>query len=378
VKIAVVTPIPTPYRDPFWGVVAREPGIELSVFYCSAGKGDRPWNVGWEQGFRAEVLPGRNMAAWRGSDASCYWNPAITRRLKDGCFDVIVLGGYNHLTMLAARRFALRRRIPYFLMCESHLRKPRSPIKRWLKERFVRRIVTRAAGGFPTGVLARAYLEHYGADPKSLTFIPNVPDVDQLAATASSLRGKRRNLRHTHGLGNRPVVLFAGRLIPKKRADVLIRAFAETALSTDADLVIIGDGPERSALEALVSQSGLSDRVHFPGFVQPAEMATWYAMADLFVLPSSETWGVVVIEALASGLPVILSDEVGCHPDAINDPAVGSVVPVGDSDALGAEISRRLEQPVSPGDLAGTWTPLHQRFRYTALARSMTEALRES
>jgi len=378
VKVAVVTPIPTPYRDPFWGVVACQRGVELSVFYCSAGKGDRPWDVAWEQEFLAEVLPGRNMAAWRGNDASCYWNPAITRRLKDGRFDAIVLGGYNHLTMLVARRFALRRRIPYFLMCESHLQKPRSAVRRWLKERFVRRIVSRAAGGFPTGILARAYMEHYGADPKTLTFIPNVPDVDQLAATADTLRAKRKELRHVHGLGDRPMVLFAGRLIPKKRADVLIRAFTESGVSADTDLVIVGDGPERPALEALVSQCGLSGRVHFPGFVQPAEMATWYAMADLFVLPSSETWGVVVIEALASGLPVVLSNKVGCHPDAINDPAVGSVVTSGDSGALGAEIGRRLEQPVSSGELAEVWTPLRQRFRYTALARSMTEALRES
>ncbi len=374
-KTAVVTPIPTPYRDPFWNAVARQPGVDLSVFYCAAGKSDRPWEVSWTREFHGEVLPGRNLAKWRGADASCFWNPTITRRLKNGRFDAIVLGGYNHLTMLAARRFALRRRIPYFMMCESHLQKPRSPIRRWLKERFVRRIVTRAAGGFPTGILARQYLEYYGADPKNLTLIPNVPDVEHLAEDADTLRPKRERLRNEYGLDQRPVVLFAGRLIPKKRADLLIRAFGEARESVEAELVIVGDGPQRPMLEELVGELGLADRIHFAGFVQPAEMPTWYAMADLFVLPSSETWGVVVLEALASGLPVIVSDEAGCHPDVVTGPAVGDVVPAGDPAALARVLTRRLACPGDRAEVRKSWSATFESIRYAELAERFVGAL---
>ena len=119
-RIAVVTPIPTPYRDPFWIELARCPGIELKVYYCTGGKADRPWTVDWRDGLETETLRGWNLLRWRGSDASCFWNPAILRRLSEGRFDAIIFAGYNHVTMLAAMLFAVRRRIPFFLLCESH------------------------------------------------------------------------------------------------------------------------------------------------------------------------------------------------------------------------------------------------------------------
>src|SRR5688500_12112523 len=107
-RLAVVTSIPTPYRDPLWNAVASRPSVMLDVYYCAAGKADRPWDVSWEQAFRAEVLPGWNLARWAGVDASCYMNPAIERRLRSGRYDAVILGGYNHVTMLWAASFAAR------------------------------------------------------------------------------------------------------------------------------------------------------------------------------------------------------------------------------------------------------------------------------
>ncbi len=72
IRVAVVTPIPTPYRDPFFNVVAAKPDVSLDVFYCSAGKADRPWDGQWRRDYHAEVLPGRNLLWFRGADASCY------------------------------------------------------------------------------------------------------------------------------------------------------------------------------------------------------------------------------------------------------------------------------------------------------------------
>ncbi|MCL4190855.1 MAG: glycosyltransferase family 4 protein [Thermoguttaceae bacterium] len=342
-RIAVVTPIPTPYRDPFWNVVAAQPGVELEVFYCSAGKADRPWQVDWQRRFHSEVLPGVNLAAWRGADASCQWNPAIVSRLKAGRYDAIIVGGYNHPTMWAAMRCARRSGVPYFLMCESHLRRRRGTVRRWIKEYVVRRAVQGAAGLFPTGQLAREYLLHYGARPENIELLPNVPDVEALAETASRLRPERRSLRRRLGLDGCFVVLFAGRLIPKKRPGLLLRAFRQIPNSVNARLVIVGDGPLRGELEQTARDFGLEDSVLFPGFVQPPAMPEWYAAADLFVLPSSETWGVVVIEALASGLPVVVSDEVGCHPDVVTE-AVGTVVAARDEAALAGALRQHAEQ----------------------------------
>jgi glycosyltransferase involved in cell wall biosynthesis len=375
-RIAVVTPIPTPYRDPFWNQFAGAPGIDLSVFYCSAGKADRPWSSNWDRAFAGGVVPGWNLLRWRGADSSCFWNPGIIRRLAAGRFDAILIGGYNHLTMWMAMLYATSRRIPWFLMCESHLRSNRSGWKQRLKRPILRWIMKRAAGCLPTGRWSSEFVCHYGADPKALTLLPNVPDV-------VALHSRVADLRHTDDasdlgdMAGRPMVLFVGRLIPKKRAELVIRAFHEIHEHSTAILTIVGDGPLRPELEILVDELGLRGRVHFAGFVEPDEVARWYARATVFVLPSSETWGVVVIEALAAGVPVIVSDEVGCQVDTVIDPALGTVVPARDQAALRDALAAHLQGcgGNSPA-FQKAWAAREAAFRYDALAASLERALR--
>ena len=295
-KIAVIAPIPTPYRDSFWNEFARTPGVDLTVYYCSGGKPDRPWTVNWPREYRHEVLPGRNLTWFRGADESCFWNPKIGRCLKSARFDAVLIDGYNHPTMCAAMWTAVQKKIPFYLMCESHLRGRRSSWKQRIKGPLLRAIVGRAAGFLPTGQLAAEYLTEYGASPAAMTAFPNVPDVERYQALVLEHR-QRGNTPFNDIVQGRPVILFVGRLIPKKRADLLIRAFHEVHSQTDALLVIVGDGPMRSELEQLAARLDLSARVHFAGFVQPDEVLRWYARANLFVLPSSETWGASAVEA---------------------------------------------------------------------------------
>ena len=154
-RLAVVTPIPTPYRDPFWNTVAEHPDVDqLDVYYCARGKADRPWKADWEMRYEARFLPGRNLLKWRGLDASCFWNPAIRGHLRKGRYDAILIGGYNHLTMLAAIREAKRLGIPYYLMCETWSMRRPPLLKRIVKDRLVRWVVQNAAGNLPTGTRA--------------------------------------------------------------------------------------------------------------------------------------------------------------------------------------------------------------------------------
>jgi glycosyltransferase involved in cell wall biosynthesis len=373
-RVAVVTPIPTPYRDPFWNELARRPEIDLTVYYCAAGKSDRPWKDDWHREYRSEVLSGWNLLRWRGADASCFWNPTLNRRLADGRFDAILIGGYNHLTMWGALWFAVRRKIPYFLMCESHLRSHRAGWKQLLKRPALRWIVRHAAGFLPTGRLATEFLQSYGADAKAMTLLPNVPDVVRLAAEVDRHRDQA-DFPGPAGLAGRPLVLFVGRLIPKKRAELVIRAFHAIHSTNDAVLVIVGDGPLRSGLETIVAELEIGDRVHFAGFVQPDEVLHWYAHASLFVLPSSETWGVVVIEAMAAGIPVVVSDEVGCHVDVVANEALGTVVPARNFEALRDALQRLLEDPAGTERFLAAWSTIEPGLRYDVLARNLTSQL---
>lgn len=370
-KIAVVTPIPTPYRDPFWNVLAAQPEVDLQVYYCAAGKADSPWGGGWQRNYHTEILPGRNWLAWWGSSASFFDNPAIVSRLRSDDFDAVLIGGYNHPTMWRAMRSCVRSGTPFYLMCESHLRKTRSLALTLVKDHFVRWVVRHMAGGFPTGTLAEQYLLYHGAKLKTLTHLPNAPDVERIRAEADALRTNRGALRRRLYFSERPTLLFVGRLIPKKGVHILIDALAGLRPKAQPDLVIVGDGPERNRLRAMAKQLGVEASVRFTGFVAPSDLSQWYVAADAFALPSAETWGVVVAEALAAGTPVIVSDEVGCHPDVVVGPPTGRVLPRDDVSAWRQAMGEVSGADAQAHNVAAAWQSVFERLRYRYVVRKV-------
>ena len=376
-RIAVVTVIPTPYRDPFWRVFERNEEVELTVFYCAGGKKDRPWTVDWGQPNHACYLKGYNLAAAFGAATSLYWNPEIRKRLREKPYDGIIVAGYNHFTMLWAMWFARRKGIPYFLSSESYLQQRRSWWKPLIKDWLVRRIVSHARGNLPTGKLASEYLLHYGAHPERLCPVPNIPDVDQFQECAKTLLPQRVRLRKERGL-EKPSILFVGRFIPMKGGHLLIKAFSRLTRDLDAQLIMLGDGPERTAWQKLATSEGINDRIQFPGFVSPQSIPAWFASVDLMCLPSTnETWSVVVLEALASGLPVVITDRVGCYPNVISRAEVGEVVAAGEIGALYLGLKCQLEKEISRKEMFRLWKETRREFEYGVVASRLRGFLQQ-
>jgi rhamnosyl/mannosyltransferase len=172
----------------------------------------------------------------------------------------------------------------------------------------------------------------YGVDTRAL------PD-----ATARRAHDMRK-------AAGRPVVLFVGRLVPYKGADVLLDALC----GLDAVAMIVGDGPQRAPLANRARALGISDRVRFLGSVGNDDLRALYAACDLFVLPSvtrQEAFGVVQIEAMAHGKPVISTD-LGTGTAWVNQHGeTGLVVPPGDAAALHAAIGELLADPGRRADL---------------------------
>ena len=165
---------------------------------------------------------------------------------------------------------------------------------------------------------------------------PNTPDIEWFKRRSDEGRAQRAALRERWGLPDRPMVLFAGRLIRVKGVDVLMRAFGGLREEVgEAQLVVVGDGPEEGRLRALGRELGMGDAVHFMGFQQRERLVELYACAEVFCLPSRhEPWGVVVNEAAACGLPLVVSDRVGAGADLVMDGENGYVVAWGDVSAL--------------------------------------------
>jgi glycosyltransferase involved in cell wall biosynthesis len=156
------------------------------------------------------------------------------------------------------------------------------------------------------------------------------------------LAAARGPLRHAIGIPDDAlVVLFSGKLIPKKDPGLVLDAL-ERVQNVDGrpvHVVFMGDGELRTQLERRAGRVG-KDRIHFLGFRNQDQMGEVYVNSDMLVLPSrfSETWGLVVNEAMQFGLPAIVSDRVGCGPDLVEAGRTGWIFPAGDAIALGERI----------------------------------------
>ena len=166
-----------------------------------------------------------------------------------------------------------------------------------------------------------------------------------------------------------PVLLAVGRLSPQKDFESLLRAFAKVRASMDARLIVLGEGPERPRLESLVVNLGLTGDVQFPGWV--GNPYPYMARSDLFVLSSRwEGLPTVLIEALFCGLRIVSTDCPSGPQEILEGGRFGSLVPVGDADALGTAILRTLREGAPPPP-PESW----QRYGQRAVTQQYLEAL---
>lgn len=194
----------------------------------------------------------------------------------------------------------------------------------------------------------KKFYEYFGVPQTKLFFAPYAVDNERYFNEQKSLPADRVALRKFAGIAETgPVILFVGKLSEKKRPMDLLKAYEILLRSWKGDtkplLVYVGDGPLRGDLASYVADHELTN-VYFPGFKNQLELSSFYALADVFVLPSGagETWGLVVNEAMCFGVPVIVSDMVGCGADLVRQGENGFVFPLGDFDKLAKCLSEML------------------------------------
>jgi glycosyltransferase involved in cell wall biosynthesis len=171
-------------------------------------------------------------------------------------------------------------------------------------------------------------------------------------------------------------VLYVGQLIERKGLRYLIDAYDRLKRTyADVALVLLGYGPLRNELEETARMRGLPD-VHFLGHMDVEQIPRAYAMADVFVLPSLEdTWGLVVNEAMACGLPVVVSERVGGSVDLVRDGENGFLVEAGDADALAERVGVLVRQPELAERLGACSMQLIQQFTPERAAHGFAAAV---
>jgi glycosyltransferase involved in cell wall biosynthesis len=340
-RVTVVSPEPTPYRSPLFDRIAARHDIDLTVVYAGRSVADRTWTVTPEH--RSVYLHGFRVPGARTLVRHDYpVTPGIVRALNGSQPDVVVVSGWSTFASQAAIAWCRLRRVPYVLHVESHDLEPRSGWRRAVKRTVVPRLVRGATSVLVVGTAARESVIAYGAAPARVRVFANTIDVERWIARADELP------RATH---DGVVVLSVARAVREKGLDVLEAASAAAGVRLDT----------------------------VTGGIREDELARRYVDADVFALLSRhEPWGVVVNEASASGLPLVLSDAVGAARDLLRDGENGFLVPVGDSGAAAQALRRLAEDPDLRRRMGERSRELVRAWGYEPSVENFVAAVREA
>lgn len=355
-RLAILTSHPIQYYTPWYRELARL--CDLTVFFAhrptpsEQGEGFGTafsWDVDLLSGYGHEFLPNRATAPgsshYRGCDT-----PSIRERLAAGGFEALIVTGWHLRSYWQGVRAAKRLGIPVFVRGDSQLGTPRPLWKRFGKELAYRLLLRRFDGFLCTGQRNRAYLRHYGVPESKLHDAPHF--VDNEAFRGKAAAADRSAVRRKWGVPeDATVALFVGKFIPKKRPADLLEALARMPAARRPVAVLVGSGELEENLRTRARELGVP--AVFAGFHNQNELPAAYAAADVLVLPSDggETWGLVVNEAMACGIPAIVSEACGCAPDLIEEGITGFRFPCGDLEGL----ARALETFMSMAEAEHVW-----------------------
>jgi glycosyltransferase involved in cell wall biosynthesis len=351
--MALVSASPVHYQVPLYRRLAADPRIDFTAIYASSA-GVRPhdpgycrsiiWDVDLLAGYRSEFLRratknelGRGFLSMHDLD--------VLQVLDRGNYEVVWLHGYNTLTHQLALLSRLARRTPVLFREEQTLLHGRAEWKLAAKRLILPHFLGKVFGLY-IGTENRFWLRHYGVPENHLFFTPYAVENERFQDDAVRLADMREETIVEFGLNRAkgPVILFVGRLIDKKQPLLILEAFRRLRERSACRLLIVGSGPLEDALHQTIKRDRIPD-VRIIGFLNQSQVSRAYSCGDIFVLASRshETWGLVVNEAMNFGLPVVVSDKVGCAADLVQEGNNGFVVSSNDPAQLAARLGLLVE-----------------------------------
>jgi glycosyltransferase involved in cell wall biosynthesis len=359
-RLAIMSTHPIQYHAKWYRLLAAHPELKIRVFYChqatpseqaDAGFGVQfDWDLPLLSGYRFTFL--KNVADVPGHGRfSGFDTPEIKGIIRRREYDAVMVNGWNYKSAWQAIWACWKSGVKILVRSDSHLHTPRSSFTRIAKAAVYPRFIPHFDAYLAVGKWSQEYFLRYGAKPERVFLVPHAVDNDFFRAEAERLKPIRNEVRKKWGLSDDAIVFaFSGKCIEKKRPMDFVRAVQLAGKrSSRIQGLMVGDGPLRIACQEFVKSHDIP--IRFAGFLNQSQIPAAYAACDALVLPSDggETWGLVVNEGMACGRPAIVSDKVGCGPDLIIPGKTGSVFPLGNVDALAAQV---LQMADSPAELA--------------------------
>lgn len=350
--LVVLESHPVQYHAPVYRAV-QAMGVPVHVIYGSdfsvAGYRDAEfgaavsWGTGLLDGYESTVL--HSARAGSAASAEAVRGEGLRQAVKSARPGAILVTGYTSRYDRAAIAAGLVSRRPLLFRAETtdHAL-VRSAVRSWGRDVVLRPFYGRAARCLYIGTHSRNHYLRLGVPENRLVRSPYCVDTTPFETDEAARERLRVQTRNSLDIpADRPVLLFSGKLSHRKGVDLLVDAARLISARQPLTVLFLGDGEERAALAARAACEPTVD-VRFAGFKGQQDMSPYFHAADALVLPSrfSETWGLVVNEALHHGLPAIISDGVGSAPDLVVPGETGEIVESDSAAALAGGIERWL------------------------------------
>lgn len=326
-KVLFLTNIPVPYRIDFYNELGRYCDLTV-VFEARRVEGiNFNWNDDKIINFKAIFLNEGNI------DESKI-DIKIFRYINKKQYDIIVATNYSYRTEMAAILYMKFNRIPYFMETDGGIIKHN---ENKLKKFYKKFLVSGAKGYLSPSKKSDDYLIYYGANKNNIFrySFTSLKDSDILEKTVSVK--EKEIIKNKLGIKYDKVILSVGQFIHRKGFDILLEACKQ--LDRNTGIYIVGGEPTAEYIN-MKQNFGLNN-VYFEGFKTKSELAEYFKMADLFVLPTREDiWGLVINEAMAYGLPIITTNNCIAGLELV-DNSNGAIIPVEDSETLASVINNK-------------------------------------
>ena len=341
-QLVIFTTHPIQYQVPWFRALAHVPGIDLDVIFSyipaaeaqGVGFGTAfSWDIPLFEGYRHRVLKASHLPASVPRFAK-QWARGIGAALDQIKPDAALVLGWQEISLLQAVLACRRRGIPIILRGESNAKRQRPAHVQAVHRAYFKLFDAFLAIGKSNADLYSLA----GVPPERIFTAGYFVDNERFLSAAEGMRADRAALRRKWSISDAGICLaFVGKLEPKKQVTQFLAALAHARdRGAPVEGLIVGSGEQLAEAKSYVASHALP--VTFAGFLNQSEIVTAYVAADALVLPSDygETWGLVVNEAMATGLPAIVSDRIGSAGDLVVDGATGLVVPFADTPALAA------------------------------------------
>lgn len=305
-KIGIITYDRTPYR--IFQLNRFNKNYEITAYYTAVKLKNRNWNL-QSSSFSEKKIDGIFLSKGRN-----LWNFGLSKIVSHN--DVIIVGGFDSATSIALSIICKIRKKPFILLIDgiAYDKQEKKISLKWMLKKIV---IKNAMAIFANGQKAKKYLNNNFSYPEDQVYNQFL-SVDNDAIYNAKNQNLNTKMSNVFKNAKSKKILYSGRLLEVKNVKIILEAINLLEYKNQISLIVLGDGPEADLLLKLSEEYEI--QLIITGFISEQEqLFASYYYGDMLILPSlGDAWGLVVNEAMAAGLPVIVSDKVGCSDDLVN------------------------------------------------------------